>query len=94
MDNRQTTELNRYSNHITACKILRVQENTVIIPLPWGGTTKLTITSDVFEPGDWIDLQFKTRSNGGRVTSYSVAYIGRTPAKFIPEDDTVQFVTA
>lgn len=94
MDNRQTTELNRYSNHITACKILRVQENTVTVPLPWGGTTTLTIISDIFEPGEWIDLQFKTQSNGGRVTSYSVGYIGRTPAKFIPEDDKVQFVTA
>lgn len=87
MDNRQTTELNRYSNHITACKILEAQENTVTISLPWGGTTKLTITSDIFEVGDWIDLQFKTQSNHGRVTSYSVGYIGRTPAKFIPEDD-------
>lgn len=94
MDNRQTTELNRHSNHITACKILRVQENTVTVPLPWGGTTKLTITSDVFGVGDWIDLQFKTQSNHGRVTSYSVAYIGRTPSKFVPEDDKVQFVTA
>lgn len=94
MDNRQTTERNRHSNHITACKILRVQENTVTVPLVWGGTTELTITSDIFEPGDWIDLQFKTQSNGGRVTSYSVAYIGRTPSKFIPEDDKVQFVTA
>ena len=94
MDNRQTTELNRYSNHITACKILRVQKNTVTIPLPWGGTTTLTIISDVFEPGDWIDMQFKTQSNHGRVTSYSAGYIGRTPTKFIPEDDKVQFVTA
>ena len=94
MDNRQATELNRCSNHITACKILRVQENTVTVPLPWGNTTKLTITSDIFEPGDWIDLQFKTQSNNGRVTSYSVGYIGRTPAIFIPEDDKVQFVTA
>ncbi len=94
MDKRQTTELNRYSNHITACKILRVQENAVTIPLPWGGTAKLTITSDIFEPGDWIDLQFKTQSNYGRVTSYSAGYVGRTPDKFIPEDDAVQFVTA
>lgn len=94
MDNRQTTELNRYSNHITACKILRVQENTVTVPLPWGNTTKLTITSDIFELGDWIDLQFKTQSNGGQVTSYSIAYIGCTPKKFIPKDDKVQFVTA
>ena len=94
MDKRQTTELNRYSNHITACKILGVQENTVTVPLPWGNTAKLTITSDIFEVGDWIDLQFKTQSNGGRVTSYSVAYIGRTPAKFIPKDDKVQFITA
>lgn len=94
MDNRQTTELNRHSNHIIACKILRVQENTVTVPLPWGNTAKLTITSDIFEPGDWIDLQFKTQSNYGRVTSYSVGYIGRTPAKFVPEDDKVQFVTA
>lgn len=94
MNNRQTTELNRHSNHITACKILRVQENSVTIPLVWGGTAKLTITSDIFEPGDWIDLQFKTQSNNGRVTSYSVGYIGHTPAKFIPEDDKVQFVTA
>ena len=94
MDNKQTTELNRYSNHITACKILRVQENIVTVPLPWGNTAKLTITSDIFELGDWIDLQFKTQSNGGRVTSYSIAYIGRTPTKFIPEDDKAQFVTA
>ena len=94
MDKRQTTELNRYSNHITACKILRVQENAVTIPLPWGGTTKLTITNDIFEPGDWIDLQFKTQSNNGVVSSYSVKFIGRTPSKFIPEDDKVQFVTA
>ena len=41
MDNRQTTELNRHSNHITACKILRVQENTVTVPLPWGNTCLL-----------------------------------------------------
>ena len=94
MDNRQTTIMNRHNNDILACKIIKAQENTVTIPLPWGGTTKLTITSDIFEPGNWIDLQFKTQSNGGRVTSYSVAYIGRTPAKFIPEDDKVQFVTA
>ena len=94
MDNRQTTEMNRYSNHITACKVLGVQENTVTVPLPWGGTTTLTIISDIFEVGDWIDLQFKTQSNGGRITSYSARYIGRTPSKFIPEDDKLQFVTA
>ena len=94
MDNRQTTELNRYSNHITVCKVLGVQENTVTVPLPWGGTTTLTIISDIFEVGDWIDLQFKTQSNGGRITSYSARYIGRTPSKFIPEDDKLQFVTA
>ena len=94
MDNRQTTELNSYSNHITACQILRLKENTVTIPLPWGGTTTLTIISDVFEPGEWIDMQFKTQSNHGRVTSYSAGYIGRTPSKFIPKDDKVQFVTA
>ena len=94
MDNRQTTELSRYSNHITAVLILGVQENTVTVPLPWGGTTTLTIISDIFEVGDWIDLQFKTQSNGGRITSYSARYIGRTPSKFIPEDDKLQFVTA
>lgn len=94
MDNRQTTEMNRHNNDITACKILRVQENTVTIPLPWGDTTTLTIISDIFEPGDWIDMQFKTQSNHGRVTSYSAGYIGRTPSKFIPKDDKVQFVTA
>ena len=93
MDNRQTTELSRYSNHITAVLILGVQENTVTVPLPWGGTTKLTITSDIFEPGDWIDMQLKPQRNNGRVTSYSAGYIGRTPTKFIPEDDKVQFVT-
>lgn len=90
----QATELNRYHNNITAHKIIKVDGSNVTILLPWGGTTKLTITNDIFEPGDWIDLQFKTQSNGGRVTSYSVGYIGRTPAKFIPEDDKVQFVTA
>lgn len=94
MDNRQTTELNRHRNHITACKILKVQDNTITIPLPWGDTAKLTITSDVFEVGDWIDLQFKTQSNNGRVTSYSAGYIERTPSKFIPEDDNLQYVTA
>ena len=94
MDNRQTTEMNRYINHITACKVLGVRENTVTIPLPWGDTTTLTIISDVFEPGEWIDMQFKTQSNHGRVTSYSAGYIGRTPTKFIPEDNKVQFVTA
>lgn len=94
MDNRQTTIMNRHNNDILACKIIKAQENTVTIPLPWGGTTKLTITNDIFEPGDWIDLQFKTQSNNGRVTSYSARYIGRTPSKFIPEDDKLQFVTA
>ena len=94
MDNRQTTEMNRHNNDIVACKVLGVQENTVTVPLPWGGTTTLTIISDIFEVGDWIDLQFKTQSNGGRITSYSARYIGRTPSKFIPEDDKLQFVTA
>ena len=94
MDNKQTTELNRHSNHITACKILRVQENTVTVPLPWGNTAKLTITSDIFEPGDWIDMQLKPQRNNGRVTSYSARYIGRTHTKFIPEDNKAQFVTA
>lgn len=94
MDNRQTTELNRHSNHITACKILRVQENTVTVPLPWGDTDTLTIMSETFSPGDWIDMQLRTQRNNGRVTSYSAGYIGRTPAKFIPEDDNLQYVTA
>ena len=94
MDNRQTTEMNRHNKDIVACKVLGVQENTVTVPLPWGGTTTLTIISDIFEVGDWIDLQFKTQSNGGRITSYSARYIGRTPSKFIPEDDKLQFVTA
>ena len=52
MDNRQTTEMNRHNNDIVACKILKVQENTVTIPLSWGDTTTLTIISDIFEPGD------------------------------------------
>lgn len=94
MDNRQITIMNRHNNDIVACKILKVQDNAVTVPLPWGGTAKLTITSEIFEPGDWIDLQFKTQSNRGRVTSYSIAYIGRTPTKFIPEDDNLQYVTA
>ena len=93
MDNRQTTEMNRHNNDIVACKILRVQENTVAIPLPCGGVATLAIISDVFEVGDWIDMQLKPQRNNGRVTSYSAGYIGRTPTKFIPEDDTVQFVT-
>ena len=53
----------------------------------------MTIISDIFKPGDWIDMQLKPQRNNGRVTSYSAGYIGRTPTKFIPEDDTVQFVT-
>lgn len=93
MDNRQTTIMNRHNNDIVACKIIKAQENTVTIPLPWGGTTTMTIISDIFKPGDWIDMQLKPQRNNGRVTSYSAGYIGRTPTKFIPEDDKVQFVT-
>ena len=94
MDNRQTTEMNRHNNDIVSCKILWVQENTVAIPLPWGGVATLAIISDVFEVGDWIDMQLKPQRNNGRVTSYSARYIGRTPTKFIPEDNKAQFVTA
>ena len=94
MDNRQTTTMNRHNNDIVACKILKVQDNAITIPLPWGDTDTLTIMSEIFSPGDWIDMQLRTQRNNGRVTSYSAGYIGRTPDKFIPEDDAVQFVTA
>ncbi len=94
MDNRQATKLDRHNNNITACKILKVQGNTITIPLPWGGTTALMIVSDTFEVGDWVDMQLVPRKNNGRVTSYSAGYIGRTPDKFIPADDNALFATA
>lgn len=89
----QATELNRYRNNITAHKIIKVDGSNVTVLLPWGDKTTFPIMSDNFSVGDWIDMQLKPQRNNGRVTSYSAGYIGRTPAKFIPEDDKVQFVT-
>ena len=93
MDNRQTTTISRHNNQIVACKILRVQGDSVTIPLPWGKTATLAITSDIYAPGDWADFRIVAQRNNGRVCSYRAEHIGRTPGRFIPDDDNVQFVT-
>lgn len=93
MDNRQTTTISRHNNDIVACKVLKVQENSVAIPLPWGGTATLMITSDIFAAGDWVDVQLRAQRNNGAVSAYSAKYIGRTPGKYIPENPEIQFVT-
>ena len=94
MDNRQTTIMNRHNNDIVACRVLKVHGNSISIPLPWGGVATLAIISDVFEVGDWVDMQLMARKNNGVVTSYLAKYVGRTPERFIPENPEIQFVTA
>lgn len=82
----QATELNRYHNNITAHKIIKVDGSNVTILLPWGDKTTFPVMSDVFEPGDWIDLQIRERRVNGTVSDYSISYVGRTPERFIPEN--------
>lgn len=82
----QATELNRYRNNITAHKIIKVDGSNVTILLPWGDKTTFSIMNDVFEPGEWIDLQIREKRVNGTISDYSIGYIGRTPDRFIPEN--------
>lgn len=83
----------RCNHNITAHKILKIKNESIKILLPWGEFTTVQVMSDTFKEGDWIDLQIKTNSANGRVSSYSIKYIGRTPAAFIPEDSKTKIVT-
>ena len=94
MDNRQITTINRHNNDIVACKVLKVHGNNITIPLPWDDVATLSVISDIFEVGDWVDMQIRSQRNNGVVSSYSLKYIGRTPKQFIPENPENQFVTA
>lgn len=82
----QATELDRYRNYITVHKIIKVDGGNVTILLPWGDKTTFPIMNDVFEPGDWIDLQIIEKRVNGIVSDYSIGYVGRTPERFIPEN--------
>lgn len=82
----QATELNRYHNNITVHKIIKVDGSNVTILLPWGDKTTVPIMNDVFESGDWIDLQIREKRVNGTVSDYSISYVGHTPERFIPKN--------
>lgn len=92
MDMRCITDASRYSNGISAYKVLAVKENGVLIRMPWGEVEEIQLMGDGPKEGDWIDMQICENRNNGRITSFSAKYFGQTPANFVPDNKDVDLV--
>lgn len=89
-DSRQTSELRRYINDITACKIVKIDDEFGLeFELPWGGTSKIkpgNFEIEKYEPNEWVDVILYTVSGGGSIALKSVQFIGKTPGMFVPKE--------
>ena len=96
MDNRQLTKISRIHANITSHKILDARDDgygnvgSVQIRAPWGDIVTIQATHNT-KQGEWYDYQFSTCYANGRLVSYTVLYIGETPAAFIPEAPEAEY---
>lgn len=89
-DERCISKISRYHNEITACKIIKVDnERGLTYELPWGGTSWIKPRDFEIEPykaGQWIDMILGTVSSNNHISLKSAQYIGKTPEPFIPKE--------
>lgn len=88
----QITEQNRYRNNIRPCRVVEIdKERGLSCKLPWGNDVIWMRPKDFevepYKINDWVDLALETISTHDHISVRSAQYIGKTPKKFIPENN-------
>lgn len=90
----QLNKLYRREAGIRAFKVLNVTQEGIVIPLPevFGKmkTTEMPLsveTKTLYKVGDYADISLSYTVSDGVSNSFQARYYGKTPPKFIPENE-------
>ena len=87
MNEINTTRITRNRNNVRAYKILAIEENKLIFRPQNGAdkTTNIEVSNGKnYSVGEYIDLIVGFNRCNGRITSYRIRLVGKTPEEFIP----------
>lgn len=86
----QMSETNRRFNDITACKIVRIDDEFGLeFALPWGETAKIKPKDfgvAKYQPGEFIDMRLWTVNSQNHISLKAAQFVNRTPERFAPKD--------
>ena len=81
------TKITRYRNNVKAHKILAIEGNKLIFRPQNGAdkTTNIEVSNGKnYSVGEYIDLIVGFNRCNGRITSYRIRFVGKTPDEFVP----------